>query len=132
MQLEEYFTKKSGTGVLSTADKNLNVNSAIYSRPHVLEKGVLAFIMRERLTYSNMQENDSAVYLFLDNGGGYSGVRLYLSKIDESVDEKTIQEMTRRHLSKEEDKVKGPKHIVFFSVDKILPLIGAGDTEITT
>ena len=70
----------ANTVTLTATDVNGNVNSAIYSRPHVLENGVLAFIMRERRTYSNQQEVDSAAYLFLENGGGYSGVRLLLKK----------------------------------------------------
>nr|MBF0222080.1 pyridoxamine 5'-phosphate oxidase family protein [Desulfobulbaceae bacterium] len=127
MNLKEYFETKTGTGVLSTADSDGTVNTAIYSKPHVVEDGSVAFIMRERLTYSNLQSTDSAAYLFIESGGGYSGTRLLLKKTEESVDEALIKKMTRRSLSEKEDKDKGPKHLVYFRVEKTLPLIGAGE-----
>jgi hypothetical protein len=34
--------------------------------------------------------------------------------------------MTRRHLKPEVDVQKGPKHLVYFAVEKVLPLIGSG------
>lgn len=127
MNLTEYFETKNGTGVLSTADNNGVVNTAIYSKPHMVENGGVAFIMRERLTYSNLQSTSSAAYLFIESGGGYSGKRLFLKKTGESTDAELIKKMTRRSLSEKEDKDKGPKHIVYFSVEKVLPLIGAGE-----
>jgi hypothetical protein len=41
-------------------------------------------------------------------------------------DHELITAMTRRHFSAEEDQTKGPKHLVTFAVEKVLPLIGAG------
>lgn len=38
--------------------------------------------------------------------------------------------MTRRSLTPEEDKEKGPKHLVIFRVDMILPLIGGGESHV--
>jgi hypothetical protein len=35
-----------------------------------------------------------------------------------------MADMSRRCLSEEEDREKGPKHIVYFKVEKVLPLIG--------
>lgn len=131
MKLKDYFASKSGTGVLSTADKNGTVDAAIYSRPHLLENGDLAFIMRERLTYSNLQQNDSAAYLFIEENKGYEGIRLFLKKTGEGTDQQQIQALSRHSISDEEDRAKGPKHLVFFRVEKILPLIGAGETAVT-
>jgi hypothetical protein len=34
--------------------------------------------------------------------------------------------MTRRHLTPEQNAQKGPKHLVIFTVEKVLPLIGSG------
>ena len=64
MQLQEYFENASGVGVMSTADSGGKVDSAIYARPHVMADGTIAFIMRDRLTHPNLQENPYAVYLF--------------------------------------------------------------------
>lgn len=131
MNIREYFDANSGTGVLSTADSAGKVDSAIYSTPHVMDDGSLAFIMRERLTLSNLQENPYACYLFMENAPGHRGVRLFLKKLREDLDEELISRMTRRHLSPEEDRSKGTKHLVYFEVEKVLPLIGSGETSVT-
>ena len=126
MHLKEYFEQNRGIGVLSTADSNGKVDAAIYARPHLMEDGTLAFIMRDRLTHSNLQENSSAAYLFIEQGGGYKGVRLFLKKVKENKDEELIKQLTRRCLSPEEDEARGPKFLVYFEIEKVLDLIGGG------
>lgn len=124
MDLDSYFEEKKGTGVLSTADAEGHVDAAVYARPRVMDDGTVAFIMRERLTYHNIGRNPYAAYLFLEDGGGYKGIRLYLEKVREDQNPDLIGDMTRRCLSPDEDREKGPKHIVYFNVEKVLPLIG--------
>ncbi len=131
MILRDYFENKSGICILSSADKSGKVTTSIYSAPRVMEHGTVCFIMRERLTYRNIIENPHAACMFIENGMGYQGVRLFLTKVREDNDQDLITRMTRRHLSPEEDRAKGPKHLVIFRVDKILPLIGDGATGIT-
>jgi len=127
MTLKDYFETASGTGVLSTADAGGKVDSAIYSTPHVRDDGTVAFIMRERLTHENLQSNPFAVYLFMEDGAGHKGLRLFLKKTGEDTDPDLIASMTRRHLKPEIDAQKGPKHLVTFTVEKVLPLIGRGE-----
>lgn len=131
MTLKEYFHGANGIGVLSTADSSGKVDAAIYSIPHVFDDGTLAFVMRERLTHLNLQSNPYAAFLFIENASGHRGVRLFLKKIKEETDSTLIAKMTRRNLTPEEDKQKGPKFLVYFTVEKILPLIGAGESNIT-
>lgn len=131
MTLKEYFDSVNGTGVLSTADSSGKVDAAIYSVPHIFDDGTLAIIMRERLTHLNLQSNPYAAFLFIENVSGHTGVRLFLKKIKEATDLALIATMTRRNLTPEEDKQKGPKFLVYFSVEKILPLIGGGESLIS-
>lgn len=51
-ELMAYFENAKGLGVIATSDKEGKVNAAVYSRPHFLEDGSLAFIMRDRLTHT--------------------------------------------------------------------------------
>ncbi|MBU0681111.1 MAG: pyridoxamine 5'-phosphate oxidase family protein [Proteobacteria bacterium] len=127
MNLKEYFSDKKGVGVMATSDANGVIDTAIYSRPHVEEKDIVAFIMREHLTHKNLQETKHANYLFLEDSQGYQGVRLFLTKIDETTDTELIQAMTRRHLTPEEDCKRGPKHLVRFQVDKVHTLVGGDE-----
>jgi hypothetical protein len=126
MNLKEYFGARHGIGILSTADAEGRVDAAVYSRPHVLDDGTVAFVMRDRLTHHNVSQNAHAAYLFIEEGSRLGGVRLFLRKLKEETDNDVIAAMTRRHLSAEEDLAKGPKFLVTFAVEKILPLVGAG------
>ncbi|MFH1217242.1 MAG: pyridoxamine 5'-phosphate oxidase family protein [Pseudomonadota bacterium] len=130
MKLEQYFSEKKGIGVMATSDAQGVVDTAIYSRPHVIADDKVAFIMRDHLTHMNLQENKHANYLFLEAGQGYSGVRLFLTKLEESIDHVLIDSMTRRSLTPEEDKEKGAKFLVSFKVIKILTLIGGTEIQI--
>ena len=126
MDLKEYFENTKGFGVLSTADKQGKVDAAVYSRPHVMEDGTIASIMRDRLTHENLKTNPHAVYLFLEEGKGYRGKRLFLTKIREEQDSELINEICRRCYPSDLQ-VKDPQFLVIFRIDKELPLIGAGD-----
>ena len=125
--LKQYFETASGTGVLSTADAGGKVDAAVYSTPHVMDDGTVAFIMRERLTHENLKSNPYAVYLFMEDAPGHKGIRIFLKKTREDDNAELIASMTRRHLRPELDAQKGPKHLVYFTIEKVLPLIGSGE-----
>lgn len=131
MNLEEYFAETSGRGIFSSAGAEGRITSAIYSTPRIMNESRLAFIMREHLTYKNMQQNPYACYLFIEDQTANQGVRLYLKKTGEDNDPELLAALTRRHLTPEEDQARGPKHIVYFDVEKILPLVGDGEKNIS-
>jgi len=132
MTLKDYFQANDGTGILSTADSDGAVDAAVYSTPHVFGDGTIGFIMRERLTHHNLQSNPQAAYLFLEKGPGHRGLRLFLKKVKEDADPEVMEPMMKRHLTPEEEKKKGPRYLVTFSVEKILPLTANGVTAVTT
>lgn len=121
-KLQEYFESTKGFGVLATADSNGKVDAAVYSRPHFLEEGTLAFIMRDRLTHHNLQSNPSATYLFVEEGSGYKGKRLFLKKSREENNPELVKKIKRRKYT---DNNEEPMFLVYFTLDKELPLIGA-------
>jgi Pyridoxamine 5'-phosphate oxidase len=127
MDLKPYFEQTKGHGVLATADASGRVNLAIFSRPHVMGDGTVAFIMPHRLTHHNLQSNPQAAYLFLEAGPGYKGKRLYLTKTREEQDTDLLYSLRRRTYAAEQEKQEGPRFLVFFQVDQVLPVVGAGD-----
>ena len=126
MDLKAYFESVKGTGILATADNKGRVDMAVYAKPHVIEEGVVAFIMADRLTHQNLQSNSHAAYLFKEDGPGYRGTRLFLTKVKEEQDSERLYSLrsTRYPSEKEEGKTR---FLVFFKVDKVLPLIGPGE-----
>jgi hypothetical protein len=126
MTLQEYFEHTKGVGVLATADREGQVNAAIYARPHVMDEETVAFIMPERLTHHNLQSNPHAAYLFRENAPGYKGKRLHLTKIREEEDSELLYTLRRRVYDPELEEKEGQRYLVFFKIDKVLPLIGPG------
>mgnify|MGYP005843176043 CR=1 FL=1 len=126
MNLKEYFEKNTGRGILATADSDGKVDLAVYASPHVMDDETVAFIMRDRLTHHNLQSNPYAAYLFMEEGPGYKGARLFLSKVREEKDSVLLFSIRRKDYQETEEQ-RGPLFLVVFKVDKILPLIGAGN-----
>ena len=125
MKLSEYFEKKRGRGVISTADSDGQLTSAIYARPHFYGEDDVAFIMADRLTHKNLQSNPHAVYLFMESGEGYSGKRLYLTKTEEVANSPEIDRIRRREsCPADEEYMKKNRFLVHFKIDKVLPLVG--------
>jgi hypothetical protein len=121
MTLKDYFTVTDGVGVLSTADQKGIVDAALYSKPHCMEDGTLAFIMRDRLTHANIESNPHATYLFIEDGPGKNGKRLYLTKIRQEKNSELLFSIRRRS-----QPVEGNEDLflVYFTLDRERPLVG--------
>jgi hypothetical protein len=127
MKLSVYFENVKGIGVLSTADSSGKVNAAIYGRPHFINEDTVAFIAADKLTHANLQTNPHAAYLFKEEGL-YEGHRLYLTKTREEKDSPLIDEIRRKKYPEVEGKYKTEsKFLMYFHLDKVLPLIGDGN-----
>ncbi|MEJ2091675.1 MAG: pyridoxamine 5'-phosphate oxidase family protein [Syntrophobacterales bacterium] len=127
-ELKEYFDNVTGHGILATADAQGLVNQAVFARPHMMEDGTAAFIMPHRLTHKNLQENPQAAYLFREDSPGWKGKRLYLTKVREEQDTELLYSLRRKSYPPEMEKKEGPRFLVFFRVNKVLPLIGTGES----
>lgn len=124
MKLIDYFDHTRGYGVMATADDTGKVNAAVYSRPYFTDENTAVFIMAERLTHENMQSNPWAAYLFIEEGEGYAGKRLYLKKIKEEQNEQLVRDICRKCDYSHYD--VHMLHVVYFHIEKVLPLIGEG------
>jgi len=121
MNIDNYFTEKSGFGVLSTSNEKGEVNSAVYAKPHVIDNNTIAFIMRDRLTRQNVHENPLAHYMFVEHDHGFHGVRLSLTMLEESQDQERISSLSRRSTTEASEE---ERYLVTFTVNKALTLVG--------
>jgi hypothetical protein len=124
MDLDQYFKDTKGIGALTTADDEGRVDTAVYARPHVIDRETVAFIMPDRLTHHNLQSNDHAAYLFVEEGTGYKGVRLYLTKMREETEGELLQTIRQGKYGAACGEEENSFYLVYFKVDKVLPLIG--------
>jgi hypothetical protein len=119
-QLPEYFKTTTGTAILSTADSEGRVNSAVYARPRFFPDGRIALIMLDHLSHANLQSNPHASFLFIQEGKGYDGVRLHLTKVAEEANSEKVmtalEERGKGHFMKQ------TCFLVFFEIDKVMPL----------
>jgi len=124
MSLAEYFQITEGIGVLATCDSDGNVDAAIYARPYVIDENTIAFSMLERTSFANIQSNPKAAYLFVECGERYNGKRVYLTKVGEESDPERTEAIKAHRPKTHKDPVQAGKHLVYFAIDKIRPLIG--------
>ena len=125
MDLNEYFNDVNGHAVLASANSDGIVDAAIYAKPHIMDQDTIAFIMPDRLTHQNLLSNPHAAYLFIEAGETLAGKRFFLTKIKEEKDSELLYAIHRKNYGKDET----ARYLVFFKVDKILPLIGAGEDK---
>ena len=124
MGLKDYFETTEGTGILSTADSNGNVDSAIYAIPHIVDDETLVLVMADKLSHANLQTNPKATYMFIEKAQGYKGKRLYLQKIREENDPELVQSIRRRKRYDQEGEAVSGSSAVYFKVVKTRPLVG--------
>ena len=126
MTLRDYFETAKGKGIIATADEKGKVGMAVYARPHFMTEKTVAFIMADRLMHKNLQSNPSSSYLFMEEGPRYVGKRLYLTKLREEKNSDLVNHLRRSGRRPVDESYKqGQRFVVFFKVDKVLPLIGA-------
>jgi len=116
MSLAEYFQNTKGLGVLATSDCEGNVD-------YIIDEKTIAFSMLERLSYSNVQSNPKAAYMFAEQAEGYTGKRLHLTKTGEEKDPERIKEIKQQHTKTREPDEK-VRHLIYFTIDKVRPLVG--------
>ena len=126
MYIRDYFESARGLGILATADSGGNVNTAVYSRPHVIEEDQVAFIMADRRSHRNLLSNPRASYLFREEGTGHTGMRLYLEMTKEEKNSPLIAELRRkkREISSRAD--DSDRFLVYFRITERRPLVGDG------
>ena len=123
MSLSDYFKNVQGLGILATADSNGTVDLAIYAKPHVIDETTIAFIMRERLTHQNLKSNPHASFMFVEQGRGYAGKRLYLTKIREETNTSVVDMFRKKQPEICASYDDSNKYLVHFRIDDIRPLV---------
>jgi hypothetical protein len=125
MSLREYFEEATGHGVLASADSDGKVDVAVYARPYVVDEVTVAFIVADRLTRKNLLANPSAAYLYKEPGEEFNGKRLFLTMQNElKGDEVTDPVLSEKYRKASEEYSDEKLSVIYFKVDKVLPLVG--------
>jgi hypothetical protein len=123
MDLIEYFENTNGFGILATADSKGYVDGAPYSKPQFEDRHTVTFIMGDRLSHKNLESNPHAAFIFREEGS-FEGKRLFLTKVREETDPEMINGLMKRYHPDWYEVYKDKKKfLVYFQIEKVLPLV---------
>jgi len=80
-QVMKMFNKETRIGALATADKNGNVNAAVFGSPRMIDEETVIMAIGDNRSFQNLQENPKASFIVIEPGGApatWKGARLYL------------------------------------------------------
>lgn len=80
-QVMRMFNKKTRIGALATADKDGNVNAAVFGSPRMIDEGTVIMAIGDNRSFQNLQENPKASFIVIEPGESpteWKGARLYL------------------------------------------------------
>lgn len=80
-QVMEMFNKESRIGVMATANKNGDVNAAVFGSPRMIDEETVIMAIGENRSFKYLQENPKASFIVVEPGESpatWKGVRIYL------------------------------------------------------
>ena len=80
-QVMEMFNKQTRIGALATANKNGDVNAAVFGSPRMIDEDTIIMAIGDNRSYQYLQENPKASFIVVEPGESpteWKGARLYL------------------------------------------------------
>ena len=80
-EVMELFNKRPRIGTLSSANRNGDVNVAIFGSPQMIDENTVVMGIGRNRTFQNLQENPKAVFIVVEPGESvmdWKGCRVYL------------------------------------------------------
>ena len=80
-QVMEMFNRKTRIGALATANKEGDVNAAVFGSPRMIDRETVIMAIGDNRSFENLQENPKASFIVIEPGESptdWKGARLYL------------------------------------------------------
>ena len=84
-ELMELFNKFPRIGALATANKEGDVNAAVFGSPRMVDENTVIMGIGENRSFRNLQRNPKAVFIVMEPGKtvvDWKGVKVYLEAVD--------------------------------------------------
>ncbi len=84
-ELMALFNKRPRIGTLSTANKEGEVNVAVFGSPQMIDENTVVMGIGKNRTFRNLQENPKGVFIVMEPGKSlpdWKGARVYLDALD--------------------------------------------------
>ena len=101
-ELMELFNKYPRIGALATANKEGDVNVAVFGSPRMVDENTVVMGIGENRSYRNLQRNPKAVFIVMEPGEtvmDWKGARVYLEAVD-LVSEGEFYDQTKQNIAK--------------------------------
>lgn len=83
--------------------------------------------MGDNKSHENLKTSPRASFLFMEAGRGYHGRRFHLTKTAEEEKDELVRQLCRRCKEVNNADAMRKRYVVYFTMDKELPLIGTGE-----
>ncbi|MEJ2099479.1 MAG: pyridoxamine 5'-phosphate oxidase family protein [Desulfobacterales bacterium] len=126
-ELMELFNKYPRIGALATANKEGDVNVAVFGSPRMIDENTVVMGIGENRSYRNLQRNPKAVFIVMEPGEtimDWKGARVYLEAVD-LASEGEFYDQTKQSLAKAAG-VQAPKMIqsaIRFKITEVRPIV---------
>jgi hypothetical protein len=136
-KLMEFFNRQPRMGTLSTADREGNVNAAVFGSPGLLDDRTMVMAIGNNRSFRNLQENPKAVFTIVqpaDSFLDWKGVRVYL-KMAGCHTSGDILDETRAQIAQvlgEDGAQAAVEFALTFEVTDVRPLIDMGQSYETS
>lgn len=80
-QVMKMFNKQARVGALATANKDGEVNAAVFGSPRMIDEETVIMAIGDNRSFRNLQENPKASFIVMEPGDSpmaWKGARLYL------------------------------------------------------
>jgi hypothetical protein len=129
-ELMELFNKYPRIGALATANKEGDVNVAVFGSPRMVDEETIVMGIGNNRSYRNLQRNPKAVFIVMEPGEtvmDWKGARVYLEAVDLATDGEFYNQ-TKQHIAKSSgvQAVKMIQAAVRFKITEVRPIVDLG------
>jgi predicted pyridoxine 5'-phosphate oxidase superfamily flavin-nucleotide-binding protein len=126
-ELMELFNKYPRIGVLATANKEGDVNAAVFGSPQMIDENTVVMGIGENRSYRNLQRNPKAVFIVVEPGEtvmDWKGARVYLEAVDMETYGKFFDQI-KQNIAKAagEQAAKMIQAAVRFKITEVRPIV---------
>jgi hypothetical protein len=129
-ELMELFNKYPRIGALATANKEGDVNVAVFGSPRMVDENTVIMGIGNNRSYRNLQRNPKAVFIVMEPGEtvmDWKGARVYLEAVN-MVTEGEFYDQTKQDIAKAAG-VQAASMIqagIRFKITEVRPIVDVG------
>jgi hypothetical protein len=130
-ELMTLFNKYPRIGTLSTANREGDVNVAVFGSPRMIDENSVVMGIGENRSFRNLQRNPKAVFIVMEPGGeemmDWKGARVYLEATDMETEGRFYDEIKKNIANAAGRQAADMIHAaVRFKITEVRPIVDMG------